>query len=159
MEYEFNLCAWACGIEIPEVRLFPSKNCAGYFGSRRFDREGNNDRENKLHMFSASALLEVSHRVPALDYETLMSLTWQLTKQADELKKLFTRMCFNVFAHNRDDHSNNFNFLCDSGKWRLAPAMILPTPVPLAENTQPPLPEREDPPEWVISRKWQEKRV
>lgn len=31
MEYEFNLCARACGIEIPEVRLFPSKNCAGYF--------------------------------------------------------------------------------------------------------------------------------
>ena len=125
MEYEFNLCARACDIEIPEVRLFSSKNCAGYFGSRRFDREGKNDRENKLHMFSASALLEVSHRVPALDYETLMSLTWQLTKQADELKKLFTRMCFNVFAHNRDDHSNNFNFLCDSGKWRLAPAYDL----------------------------------
>ena len=34
-------------------------------------------------------------------------------------------MFFNVFAHNRDDHSNNFNFLCDSRKWRLAPAYDL----------------------------------
>ncbi|MBR5620340.1 MAG: HipA domain-containing protein, partial [Clostridia bacterium] len=71
------------------------------------------------------ALLEVSHRVPALDYSSLMSLTWQLTKQADDLKKLFTLMCFNVFAHNRDDHSNNFSFLCDNGNWRLAPAYDL----------------------------------
>ena len=151
MEYEFNLCARACGIEIPEVRLFPSKNCAGYFGSRRFDREGKNDRENKLHMFSASALLEVSHRVPALDYETLMSLTWQLTKQADELKKLFTRMCFNVL-HTTEMIIQTTSTSCvirENGV--LLRRMILPTPVPLAENTQPPLPEREDPPEWVIS--------
>ena len=34
-------------------------------------------------------------------------------------------MCFNVFAHNRDDHSNNFSFLCDNGNWRLAPAYDL----------------------------------
>ena len=34
-------------------------------------------------------------------------------------------MCFNVFAHNRDDHSNNFTFLCDHGDWRLAPAYDL----------------------------------
>ena len=76
-------------------------------------------------MASASALLEVSHRVPALDYTSLMALTWQLTKKADELLKLYTLMCFNVFAHNRDDHSNNFTFLCDNGDWRLAPAYDL----------------------------------
>ena len=125
MEYEYNLCAKACGIDIPDVKLFPSANCAGYFGSRRFDRTLGNGGVRKLHMASASALLEVSHRVPALDYSSLMSLTWQLTKQADDLKKLFTLMCFNVFAHNRDDHSNNFSFLCNNGNWRLAPAYDL----------------------------------
>ncbi len=125
MEYKYNLCAKACGIEIPEVRLFPSAFCFGYFGSRRFDRELNNGRERKLHMASASALLEVSHRVPALDYTSLMSLTWQLTRRAEEMEKLFLLMCFNIFAHNRDDHSNNFSFLCDMGKWRLAPAYDL----------------------------------
>ena len=75
-------------------------------------------------MASASALLEVSHRVPALDYSSLMALTWQLTKQAEEMRRMFTLMCFNVFAHNRDDHSNNFSFLYDNG-WHLSPAYDL----------------------------------
>lgn len=34
-------------------------------------------------------------------------------------------MCFNVFSHNRDDHSNNFSFLCSEGHWTLAPAYDL----------------------------------
>jgi serine/threonine-protein kinase HipA len=125
MEYEYNLCAAACGIQIPEVKLFPSNNCPGYFGTKRFDRVKTVAGEKKIHMASASALLEVSHRVPALDYTSLMSLTWQLTKKADELLKIYTLMCFNVFAHNRDDHSKNFTFLCDHGDWRLAPAYDL----------------------------------
>ena len=125
MEYEYNQCARACGVEIPEVRLFPSAHCSGYFGCRRFDREYLSGSVKKVHMASASALLEISHRVPALDYSSLMALTWQLTKRAEELQKMFTLMCFNVFAHNRDDHSNNFSFLCDQGNWRLAPAYDL----------------------------------
>lgn len=125
MEYEYNLCAKACGIDIPEVRLFPSSSCSGYFGCRRFDRTMSDSGKTKLHMATASALLEVSHRIPALDYSSLMALTWQLTKQAEDLKKMFTLMCFNVFAHNRDDHSNNFSFICDHGIWRLAPAYDL----------------------------------
>ena len=125
MEYEYNLCAKACGIDIPEIRLFPSARCAGYFGSKRFDRAYQGGKTIKLHMASVSALLETSHRVPALDYTSLMALSWQLTKDAEELKKMFTRMAFNIFAHNRDDHSNNFSYLCDNGEWRLAPAYDL----------------------------------
>lgn len=34
-------------------------------------------------------------------------------------------MCFNVFSHNRDDHSNNFSYLCEDGIWRLSPAYDL----------------------------------
>lgn len=125
MEYEYNLCAEACGIQVPEVKLFPSNRCAGYFGAKRFDRECTAAGERKIHMASASALLEISHRVPSLDYTSLMGLTWQLTKQAEEILKMYTLMCFNVFAHNRDDHSNNFSFLYVDGKWRLAPAYDL----------------------------------
>lgn len=34
--------------------------------------------------------------------------------------------CFNVFAHNRDDHSKNFSFLMnDSHAWTFAPAYDL----------------------------------
>lgn len=125
MEYEYNMCARSCGIDVPEVRLFPSAKCAGYFGSKRFDRKNDSGKKRKIHMATASALLEISHRIPALDYSSLMSLTWQLTKRSDDLQKMFTRMCFNVFAHNRDDHSNNFSFLCDHGTWCLAPAYDL----------------------------------
>lgn len=34
-------------------------------------------------------------------------------------------MCFNVFAHNRDDHSKNFSYLYQNGKWVLSPAYDL----------------------------------
>ena len=125
MEYEYTRCAESCGIAVPEARLFPSKKNAGYFGSRRFDRIKQGNSTKRVHMASASALLEVSHRMPSLDYASLMALTWQLTKRADELKRMYTLMCFNVFAHNRDDHSNNFTFLCDNGRWSLSPAYDL----------------------------------
>ena len=125
MEYEYNLCASACGIVTPEVKLFSSEKCPGYFGSKRFDRLNLPSGIKKVHMVSASALLEISHRIPSLDYTSLMSLTWQLTKKADELLKLYRLMCFNVFAHNRDDHSNNFSYLCVNGDWSLAPAYDL----------------------------------
>ena len=76
-------------------------------------------------MISVSALLEVSHRIPALDYNTLMQLTLTLTKSYAEVEKLYRLMCFNVFAHNRDDHSNNFSFLYTDDKWVLSPAYDL----------------------------------
>ena len=36
-------------------------------------------------------------------------------------------MCFDVFAHNRDDHSKNFTFIYDENNdgWRLSPAYDL----------------------------------
>ena len=76
-------------------------------------------------MVSAAGLLETSHRIPNLDYDLLMRLTLQLTKSMEECGKLFRLMCFNVFAHNRDDHSHTFRFLCDHGVWHLAPAYDL----------------------------------
>ena len=125
MEYEYNLCASECGIEIPEIRLFHSNACRGYFGCKRFDRVCDSQKIKKIHMASASALLEITHRIPSLDYTSLMALTWQLTKKSDELEKLFRLMCFNIFSHNRDDHSNNFSYLCENGVWRLSPAYDL----------------------------------
>lgn len=125
MEYEYSKCAEECGITVPETKLFDSKICEGFFGSKRFDRTETENGVKKIHMATASALLEVSHRIPALDYSSLMALTWQLTKNAEELKKLYALMCFNVFAHNRDDHSNNFSFLYDNDEWKLSPAYDL----------------------------------
>jgi serine/threonine-protein kinase HipA len=56
-----------------------------------------------------------------------MRLTLKLTDDYRELQKLYRLMCFNVFSHNRDDHSKNFSFLYDrmSARWRLSPAYDL----------------------------------
>lgn len=124
-EYEYNKCAKKCGIEISECELFQSKRCSGYFGTKRFDRA--DFSRKKILMASASALLETSHRIPNLDYNTLMLLSLQLTKNKSDVEKIFRLMCFNVFAHNRDDHSKNFSWLYDEEKseWKFSPAYDL----------------------------------
>ena len=78
-------------------------------------------------MISVSAVLETSHRIPNLDYNLLMKLTLEITKDFSEVLKLFRVMCFNVFAHNRDDHSKNFAYLYDEEeeRFKLAPAYDL----------------------------------
>ncbi len=113
---------------MPETRLFPSKTSAGYFGVKRFDRKNTlTVEEKKIHMISVSALLETSHRLPNLDYNILMKLTLKLTDSFEEVEKMYRLMCFNVFAHNRDDHSKNFSFIYDEKlkKWKLSPAYDL----------------------------------
>lgn len=125
-EYDYALCAQACGLNMEEVRLFPSNKTQGYFGTKRFDRRGKGE-EGKVHMVSAAGLLETSHRIPNLDYDILMKLTLQLTRSMEECEKLYRLMCFNVFAHNRDDHSKNFTYLYEekAQRWTLSPAYDL----------------------------------
>ena len=122
-EYKYSLVAKDCGIKMSETKLFDSKICSGYFGIKRFDRENG----KKVHMVSVSGLLETSHRLPNLDYNILMKLTIELTKNYQYIEQLYRLMCFNVFAHNRDDHSKNFSFLYDENKkeWHLSPAYDL----------------------------------
>lgn len=120
-EYQYSLCAKKCGIEMPETRLLPSRINPGYFAVQRFDRQA----EQKIHMVSVSGLLETSHRIPNLDYHILMRLTLKLTGDYKEVEKLYRQMCFNVFTHNRDDHSKNFSFLYQDGRWKLSPAYDL----------------------------------
>lgn len=128
LEYLYSVCAKKCKIDIPETKLFPSKISSGYFGIKRFDRKKlSTGAIRKLHMISVSGLLETSHRIPNLDYNDLMQLTLNLTKSFEEVEKLFRLMCFNVFSHNRDDHSKNFSFIYneDLNKWELSPTYDL----------------------------------
>lgn len=126
-EYAYSLCAKKCGIEMPETKLFPSKICGGYFGVQRFDINSGCGSVKRVHMASVAALLETNFRIPNLDYNDLMVLTLKLTKDYSEVEKLFRLMVFNVFAHNRDDHSKNFTFIYDEGsnRWLLSPAYDL----------------------------------
>lgn len=118
IEYQYSQIAKQVGIEMPETRLFEGK----YFGVKRFDRRKSGE---KIHMLSASALLDASHRFPCLDYSDLMKATHMLTRDMREVEKMFRLMCFNVFMHNRDDHSKNFSFIYVDGKWKVSPAYDL----------------------------------
>ena len=128
MEYDYSICAKKCGIEMSETKLFESSKCKGYFGTKRFDRQQINGKTRHIHMVTAAALLEIDFEQPSLDYHSLMKLTKILTKDHyADVESMFRRMCFNVFAHNRDDHSKNFTYLYDEEKdqWRLSPAYDL----------------------------------
>ena len=124
MEYEYSLCAKKCKIPMAETRLFSSKECRGYFGVERFDREAG----ERKHMLTAAALLELDFREPNMDYHDLIKLTKILTREnKQDIETMFRLMCFNVFAHNKDDHSKNFTYIYDENKdsWRLSPAYDL----------------------------------
>ena len=128
IEYRYSECAKKCGIPMMETKLFPSRKYEGYFGTKRFDRELKADGSIKrIHMLSVSALLEVSHRIPSVDYSTLLALTLKLTQSYAEVEMMYRLMCFNMYAHNRDDHTNNFTFLYDEKvkAWKLSPAYDL----------------------------------
>ena len=121
LEYEYSIKATACGIDMSETKLFPSKTCSGYFGTKRFDRP-------KIHMISAAALLEVDFERSLADYADLFKLISILTAaNKHDIEQMYLRMCFNVIMKNQDDHLKNFAFLYDDQNsiWRLSPAYDL----------------------------------
>lgn len=121
IEYAYALMASAAGVDLPEARLFETKK-GRYFGTKRFDRKEN----ERLHMHTAAGLLHAEHRYPSIDYENLLRATVSLCRDVQQTQKLYRQTVFNVFAHNRDDHSKNFSFLMDkSGAWTVAPAYDL----------------------------------
>lgn len=121
IEYAYSLMARGAGVDIPETHLFQTKKRA-YFGVKRFDRQG----DKRVHMHSLSGLIHADHRIPALDYNMILRVVWVLTKNIVEVERAYALACFNVLAHNRDDHSKNFSFLLDAkGEWHFSPAYDL----------------------------------
>ncbi|WP_353481251.1 type II toxin-antitoxin system HipA family toxin [Haliscomenobacter sp.] len=122
IEYAYYKMAIDAGIEMSECRLFESKSGNTYFGTKRFDRQGN----KRLHLHSAAGIMHDNFRLSTLDYGHLMDCAFKLERDVKAYEKVLRLAAFNVFAHNRDDHSKNFSFLMDgTGKWRLAPAYDL----------------------------------
>lgn len=122
IEYVYSIMAKNAGLTMTDTYLFPSQKGAGYFATKRFDREGN----KRIHVHTACGLLHSDFRIPSLDYEDLLALTEILTKDAREVEKMFQIAVFNVLAHNRDDHSKNFSFLMnEQGEWKVSPAYDL----------------------------------
>jgi serine/threonine-protein kinase HipA len=122
IEYAYYKMAIDAGIEMSDCRLFESKSGNTYFGTKRFDRQGN----NRLHLHSAAGMMHDNFRLSTLDYGHLMDCAFQLERDVKAYEKVLRLAAFNVFANNRDDHSKNFSFLMDgTSKWQLAPAYDL----------------------------------
>ena len=126
LEYDYNKVARQCGIDVPEFKLIEGK----YFAVRRFDIEN----DVRLHVVTASALLNEPITPPKMEYHNLLQLTGYLTQSPKAVEQQFRRMAFNVFAHNMDDHARNFSFICRDGKWSLAPAYDLTNDATLGEH-------------------------
>lgn len=121
-EKAYALMAVAAGLTMAETRLLETRKGRRLFATKRFDRTP----AGRLHMHTASGLLNASHREATLNYEQLHKLTHMMTRDAAEVLKMFRTMVFNVFARNRDDHAKNHAFLMDgNGRWSLAPAYDL----------------------------------
>lgn len=121
VEYAYSLMARVAGLDMPPTHLFRTAGGA-YFGTQRFDRNG----DQRIHMHSLCGLIHADHRVPSLDYDMILRVTGALTRNRTEIERAFTLACFNVLAHNRDDHSKNFAFLMNAdGQWRLSPVYDL----------------------------------
>ncbi|MDP9838605.1 serine/threonine-protein kinase HipA [Neorhizobium huautlense] len=121
-EQAYALMARAAGIDMAETRLFETRKGNRLFATKRFDRTP----AGRLHMHTASGLLDASHREPSVNYEMLHKLTWLMTRDVTVVQKMFRRMVFNVLSRNRDDHAKNHAFLMGAdGQWRLSPAYDL----------------------------------
>lgn len=133
LKHEEGLCeaayltmAHKAGIDVPKWMLLDAPQNSGakkWLALKRFDTIKNVDgSEGRLHLHSASGLLDADYRMPSLDYENLIKATSMLCKSPAAGQAIFRRMVFNLFALNQDDHSKNWAFLQqDNGEWQLAP--------------------------------------
>ena len=122
IEYAYHKMAIKAGIEMSDCKLFKGKSGKLYFGTRRFDRVA----KERLHLHSAAGLMHDNFRASTMDYGHLMDVAFRLEKHVHAYKKVLRIAAFNVFSHNRDDHSKNFSFLMNAkGEWQLAPAYDL----------------------------------
>lgn len=120
VEYQHSLLARKAGLDMPETKLFEGK----FFGVKRFDIINN----QRLHVHSAAGLLHADFRLPSLDYIELIKATRALTKDENEVEKMFRLMVFNVLIGNKDDHAKNFSFIYNNNQWKCSPAYdILPS--------------------------------
>ncbi len=124
IEYAYAEMATAAGVEMPEFRLFHTKEGEQFFGVKRFDRKSGNRR---VHVHTFGNLIQANFRIPSCDYSDFLKVTTLLCRNYADVKRAFRLMVFNILAHNRDDHVKNFSFLLNDqdGSWTLAPAYDL----------------------------------
>lgn len=132
VEYCCMTLANQCNIETAHFDLIETEPNRFWLRQDRFDCVGHKGR---LHMISASGLLDASFREPSLDYIDLIKAS-RMMCGVNEAKKLISRALFNYLICNQDDHAKNFAFLCDDhNNWRLSPFYdVVYSPSPYKEH-------------------------
>jgi len=122
IEMAYHEMAIVAKIPMSECKLLKSKSGMQVFATKRFDRVGN----HRIHMHSMAGLTHDNFRLSHIDYGHIMDVAYRLEGSASAREKVLRLAAFNVYSHNRDDHSKNFSWLMDkNGKWSLSPAYDL----------------------------------
>jgi serine/threonine-protein kinase HipA len=73
-----------------------------------------------------AGLVHDNFRISNIDYGRIIYVAYKLEQSVVAREKVLRLAAFNIYSHNRDDHSKNFSWLMDqSGKWTFAPAYDL----------------------------------
>lgn len=122
IEYAYYKMALKANIDMSECKILISSNGQKIFATKRFDRIGN----NRLHMHSMAGLTHDNFRRSSIDYGHIIDTAYIMEQSAAARKRILRIAAFNIYSHNRDDHSKNFSWLMgDDGSWTLAPAYDL----------------------------------
>lgn len=122
IEYAYHKMALIANIPMSDCTLLKSTKGLEVFATKRFDRVGN----NRIHMHSMAGLTHDNFRLSNIDYGHIIDVAYRLEQSAAAREHVFRLAAFNVYSHNRDDHSKNFSWLMDqSGMWTMSPAYDL----------------------------------
>lgn len=122
IEHVYFQLAKKSGLTVTEsVFLELEKTTA--FGSKRFDRID----LQKIPIHTLAGVVNSNFRIPgSLNYQSLLQVTRQMTRDEREVKKAFQAAVFNFIFNNRDDHAKNFSFLMNSNhQYILSPSYDL----------------------------------
>ena len=106
---------------------------------RRFDREREHSGFRRARMVSALTLLRADEHVTDRRQWAYALLADEVRRASaaprEDLRELFTRMCFNAAVSNLDDHPRNHALIAWRSAWRLSPAYdLVPSPVVAQER-------------------------
>jgi serine/threonine-protein kinase HipA len=130
--------ARCCGIQVPVCRI-ETVGGRDVLLVRRLDRDSAEDGYRRHRMVSALTLLQSDDNAADRMRWSYLLLADELRRAsshpAEDLRELFTRICFNAAVSNTDDHPRNHALLARGSTWRLSPAYDL-TPGAMRTETE-----------------------
>lgn len=133
IEHAMLKLAKFCGLNVAESKI-TSVAGKNVLLVKRFDRDKEGKKNYYRHrMISALTLLRSDEDPIAKENWSYLLLADEIRRISvnpkEDLRELFSRMCFNALISNLDDHPRNHAILAREKGWRLSPAYDL-TPTP-----------------------------